>query len=118
VSRRSWNGVRVEVSEWQGAGTVSHKFRYQTETRLVTLLKEVGSPCEPRLRFSDDRIWPLVKLLSDAVYDPDPSTQLYGDGLTAAIIARLLADPAQPASARRAPSTSGMVTGMPTGFDG
>ena len=28
--------------------------------------------------------------------DPDPSTQLYGDGLTAAIAARLLADPLEP----------------------
>jgi AraC-like DNA-binding protein len=50
----------------------------------------------PRLRFSDDRIWTLVKLLSDAVNDPDPSTQLYGDGLTAAIVARLFADPLEP----------------------
>jgi transcriptional regulator GlxA family with amidase domain len=45
----------------------------------------------PRLRFSDDRIWTLVKLLSDAVNDPDPSAQLYGDGLIAAIAARLFA---------------------------
>jgi AraC-like DNA-binding protein len=47
----------------------------------------------PRLRFSDDRIWTLVRLLSGAVNDPDLSTQLYGDGLTAAITARLFADP-------------------------
>ena len=47
----------------------------------------------PRLRFSDDRIWTLVRLLADAVNDPDPSTQLYGDGLTAAIAARLFAGP-------------------------
>lgn len=161
VSQRAWNGVRVDVNEWHGAGEVSHKFRHETETRLVAVLKEVGSPCEPRLRanqpcpvgytprhmdfapagmemwgysadarfvkdatlvfdfaalgerlatdidadaiatprlrFSDDRIWPLIKLLAGAVNDPDPSTQLYGDGLTAAIMARLLADPAQPA---------------------
>jgi len=45
----------------------------------------------PRLRFSDDRIWTLVKLLSDAVNDPDPSAQLYGHGLIAAIAARLFA---------------------------
>lgn len=173
VSRRSWNGVRVEVTEWQGAGAVSHKFRYQTETRLVTLLKEVGSPCEPRLRanqpcpvgytprhmdfapagmemwgysddarfvkdatlafdfaalgerletkfdadaiatprlrFADDRIWPLVKLLADAVNDPDPSTQLYGDGLAAAIMARLLADPAQADPSQSATDGNGLV---------
>jgi AraC family transcriptional regulator len=47
----------------------------------------------PRLRFSDDRIWTLVRLLSDAVNDPDPSVQLYGDGLTVAIMARLVAGP-------------------------
>lgn len=162
VSRRAWNGVRVEVTEWHGAGMVSHKFRYETETRLVGVLKEVGSPCEPRLRanrpcpvgytprhmdfapagmemwghsddarfvkdaalifdfaalgerlateidadavavprlrFSDDRIWPLLKLLADAVSDPDPSAQLYGDGLTAAIMAGLLAGPAESAA--------------------
>ncbi len=52
----------------------------------------------PRLRFSDERIWPLVKLLSEAVSDPDPSTQLYGDGLTAAIAARLFSNPPSPAA--------------------
>lgn len=48
---------------------------------------------KPRLRFSDERIWPLVNLLADAVNDPDPSAQLYGDGLTAAIAAWLFIDP-------------------------
>ena len=52
----------------------------------------------PRLRFSDDRIWTLVKLLSDAVNDPDPSAQLYGDGLIAAIAARLFANSPEPSS--------------------
>jgi len=134
---------------------VAHQFPDTTETRLVALLEEVGSPCEPRLResrpcaigytprhmdfapaglemwgysadarfvkdatltfdlaalgermaarfdggvvstprlrFSDDRIWPLVKLLADAVNDPDPAAQLYGDGLAVAITARLFA---------------------------
>ena len=54
---------------------------------------------EPRLRFTDDRIWTLVKLLSDAVEDPDPSSQLYGDSLIAAIAVRLFE---QPASSMRA----------------
>lgn len=54
---------------------------------------------EPRLRFTDDRIWTLVKLLSDAVEDPDPSSQLYGDSLVAAIAVRLFE---QPASSMRA----------------
>jgi AraC family transcriptional regulator len=48
----------------------------------------------PRLRFSDDRLWTLVRLLSEAVGDPDPSAQLYGDGLVTAIAARLFAPPA------------------------
>lgn len=162
TAQRMWNGVRVDIAEFHCAGRVSHHLRYETETRLVTLLEEVGSPCEPRLResqpctigytprhmdfapaglevwgyaadtrfvkdatlsfdlamlgerlageldaaatatprlrFSDDRIWTLVRLLSDAVNDPDPSTQLYGDGLTAAIAARLFADPPAPAA--------------------
>lgn len=173
VSRRIWNGVRVEVTEWHGAGVVTHKFPHETENRLVALLEEVGSPCEPRLRadrpcpvgytprhmdfapagmemwghsadvrfvkdatlaldfaalgerletkidadavaaprlrFADDRIWPLVRLLSGAVNDPDPSTQLYGDGLTAAIVARLLADPAQADPAQAVADGSGLA---------
>jgi AraC family transcriptional regulator len=144
---------------------VAHPFRYETEARLIALLEEIGSPCEPRLRenqpcpigyvprhldfapagmelwgysadtrfvkdatltfefgalgerlatrfdgdaiaaprlrFSDDRIWTLVRLLSDAVNDPDPSAQLYGDGLTAAITARLFADPPGPGAVGR-----------------
>ncbi len=60
----------------------------------------------PRLRFSDDRIWTLVGLLSDAVNDSDPSAQLYGDGLTAAIAARLFAEPSEPgANAKGLPSS-------------
>jgi AraC family transcriptional regulator len=156
VSRRVWNGVCVEVTEWHCSGRVAHRFSYETEIRLAAVLEEVGSPCEPRLRenepcpigympkhldfapagmemwgysadtrfvkdatlmvdlavlgerlatqfdgdaistprlrFSDDRIWTPIRLLSGAVNDPDPSAQLYGDGLTAAIMARLFAD--------------------------
>jgi AraC family transcriptional regulator len=43
----------------------------------------------PRLRFSDDRTWTLVRLLAEVVNDPDPFTQLYGDGLAAAIVSRV-----------------------------
>jgi len=157
VSQHVWNGVSVEVSRWRGSGTVSHQFPHKSKTRLVALLEEVGSPCEPRLhenrpcpvgytprhmdfapagmevwgfsrdvrfvkdvtllfdfatlgqrwdaqfdanmisaprlRFSDERIWPLTKLLANAVGDTDPSVQLYGDGLIAAITARLFAEP-------------------------
>lgn len=60
----------------------------------------------PRLRFTDDRIWGIVRLLADVVDDPDPSVQLYGDGLTAVMAARLFLKPAEeatPTSARLAP---------------
>lgn len=63
--------------------------------RLATEF-DADATTAPRLRFSDDRTWTLVNLLSDVVDDPDPSTQLYGDGLTVAITARLFADPPQP----------------------
>lgn len=53
-------------------------------------IEVMGDP-EPRLRFADDRLWTLVRMLSEVVEDPDPSTQLYGDGLTTAIAARLFA---------------------------
>jgi AraC family transcriptional regulator len=63
--------------------------------RLATEF-DADATATPRLRFSDDRIWTLVRLLSGAVNDPDPSTQLYGDGLTAAIMALLFTDPPEP----------------------
>lgn len=157
VARRRWNGVDVAVTEWHGAGTVTHRFPCDNKARLVTLLEEVGGHCEPRLRadqpcaagytprhmdfapadmelwgfsddarfvrdatltfdlaelgeqlgtrfdphscaaprlrFSDDLIWPLVKMLAAVVRDQDPASQLYGDGLTTAIAARLFAQP-------------------------
>lgn len=37
----------------------------------------------------------MVKLLSDVVDDPDPSSQLYGDGLVTAIAARLISSPSK-----------------------
>ncbi|WIG97274.1 AraC family transcriptional regulator [Myxococcus sp. SDU36] len=43
----------------------------------------------PRLRFADDRLWTLMRLLAEAVDDDDPAAQLYGDGLIAAIFAML-----------------------------
>ena len=57
-------------------------------------IPESPGPIEvPRLRFSDDRLWTLIKLLTYAIDDPDPTTQLYGDSLTAAIAARLFERP-------------------------
>lgn len=45
----------------------------------------------PRHRFTDDRIWYLVRLLAETIEDSDPSAQLYGDSLVTAIAARLIA---------------------------
>lgn len=53
----------------------------------------------PRLRYSDDRLWTLVRLLAEAVESADVSSQLYGDGLVAAIVARMVAAPTPVAAA-------------------
>lgn len=47
----------------------------------------------PRLRFSDDRLWTLIRLLADAIHCADPTAQLYGDALTAAIASLLFERP-------------------------
>jgi AraC family transcriptional regulator len=56
---------------------------------------------EPGARFADERLWTLVRMLSDAVGDPDPSARLYGDGLAIAIAARLFALSNKPSSEER-----------------
>jgi AraC family transcriptional regulator len=66
-----------------------------------TLPRDFGTT--PRLRFADERLWTLVRLLADVVDDRDPSSQLYGDGLTAATVACLMS--------RRQPSARA-VTGL------
>lgn len=53
------------------------------------------------LRFTDDRTWGLLDRLADAIFDPDPSAELYGDGLVAALIATLLTEAAPSPLARR-----------------
>lgn len=47
----------------------------------------------PQVRFANDRVWSLVKLLSEVVDNPDPSTQLFGDGIIAAITSQMFAAP-------------------------
>jgi AraC-like DNA-binding protein len=47
----------------------------------------------PRLRFSDDRLWTLIRLLADAIHCSDPTAQLYGDSLTAAIASLIFERP-------------------------
>lgn len=64
-----------------------------------TLQKRLGIQAEaldvPRLRFTDDRLWTLISLLTDAIDDTDATAQLYGDSLTAALAARLFERPAE-----------------------
>lgn len=54
----------------------------------------------PRLRFSDTRVWTLIRLLTAAIDDPDPTSQLYGDALTTAIAALLFKRPRQAKSGK------------------
>lgn len=72
--------------------TLSFDIEKLSETTATVFPEDVLSA--PRLRFADDRLWTLVRLLSDALGETDPSTQLYCDGLTTAIAARLFALPA------------------------
>lgn len=165
VSRRVWDGVCVDVTEFWGHGEGSHSLAYESEVRLTGLLEEVGGHCEPRLRpgkrcpvdyaphhmhfapagltvwgyspdihylkdatmifevaalerrlearvspdavatprirFTDEALWMVLKLLADAANDPDPSAQLYGDGLIVAAIARLFLPRGESATGRR-----------------
>ena len=71
-----------------------------TITFDTTLLQErlgisdsLGVIDAPRFRFSDDRLWTLMRLLTDAINDDDISTQLYGDSLTSALAAKLFERP-------------------------
>lgn len=51
----------------------------------------------PRSRFSDRALGSLVGLLAESVDDPDPSKELFGEGLVTAIVARLFArEPSSP----------------------
>ena len=49
-----------------------------------------GHAQTPLIRFTDERMAPLMKLLADAVPDPDPSSHLYGDALVTALAVRFL----------------------------
>ena len=75
------------------AATLTFDRRVLEERLQVDLSRR---PVDPRLRFTDDRISILIKMLADAIGETDPSAQLYGDGLIAAIIARLLAPAESP----------------------
>ncbi|CAN7744392.1 AraC family transcriptional regulator [Pseudorhodoferax sp. LjRoot39] len=66
----------------------------QLEDRLGIRI-DTGERHAPRLCFADDHAWTLVRLLAAAVDDPDPSAQLYGDGLVTAISAKLFSHPGE-----------------------
>jgi AraC family transcriptional regulator len=74
-------------------------FDLETVSERLEQTRERDRVTTPRLRFADEPLWMLVKLLADVIDDRDPSTQLYGDGLTAAIVARLMSRPNSPARA-------------------
>jgi AraC family transcriptional regulator len=57
------------------------------------IFESMGTVNVPRLHFADDRLWTLISLLTDAINDTDPTAQLYGDSLTAAIAAKLFERP-------------------------
>ncbi|GGY97098.1 helix-turn-helix domain-containing protein [Pseudoduganella plicata] len=77
----------------------SEHIRYARDINLCFDIDALGERCDiegwrgladtPRLRFNDDGIFALINLLVDAVQDPDPSAQLYGDALVTAIAIRL-----------------------------
>jgi AraC family transcriptional regulator len=52
----------------------------------------------PQLRFVDHRVATLVELLTHAIGSPDPSMQLYGDGITVAIASQLFVATHKPLS--------------------
>ncbi len=56
----------------------------------LQIKSDVDLASVPKLRFTDDRIWHLVRLLAEVIEDPDPSVQLYGDSLITAIASRLI----------------------------
>lgn len=83
--------------------------RYVRDINLCFDIDALGEHCAiegwrdlantPRLRFSDDGIFALIKLLAGAVGDPDPSAQLYGDALVTSIAIRLYRGNRPPAKA-------------------
>ncbi|GGX94644.1 helix-turn-helix domain-containing protein [Massilia dura] len=77
----------------------SDDVRYARDVNLCFDIGALGERCAigvqhdlantPRLRFTDEGICALIGLLAEAVSDPDPSTQLYGDALVTSIAIRL-----------------------------
>lgn len=91
--------VPAQMELWGHAGEPSY-LKCATVSFDAGMLRErlgmsesLGLIDVPRLRFSDDRLWTLIRLLGDAIGDTDPTSQLYGDSLTVAIAAKLFERP-------------------------
>jgi AraC-like DNA-binding protein len=78
-------------SRYLKCGTISFDVNVLQERLGIFVSPDEASI--PRLRMNDDRLWTLMSLLADAIGDSDPTAQLYGDSLTAAIAARLFEPP-------------------------
>ncbi|WP_046115961.1 helix-turn-helix domain-containing protein [Aquincola tertiaricarbonis] len=79
--------------------TISFPFKVIQER--LGIVQPAGLAETPQLRFNDDRLWTLIKLLTEAIDDVDPTAQLYGDSLTAAIAAKLLVRATEPKGSYR-----------------
>jgi AraC-like DNA-binding protein len=64
-------------------------FDFDVLSESMQMSMDAGRVSAPRLRFTNERIWNLTKLLAEAVNHPDPSMQLYGDGIITAITSQL-----------------------------
>lgn len=92
---RQINFVPAGMTIWGYSGDI----RYARDVRLCFDVPALLESCHlekvrhsadvPRLRFSDDPMATVMRLLADAVEDPDPSAQLYGDALVTAVAVRL-----------------------------
>lgn len=62
---------------------------------------DAGLASVPRWRFADDDLWVLIRQLASLVGDPDPVSQLHGDGLLTAIMARFVRSAGKAVPARQ-----------------
>lgn len=99
---RQINFVPAGMTIWGYSADI----RYARDVRLcfdVRAMRERGQLQDahhrgdaPDFRFSDERMATLMSLLAEAVDDPDPSIELYGDALITAIAVRLFGQAATP----------------------
>lgn len=68
VSRRAWNGVTLDVTEFRCAGRVVHQLSNDPDARLSVVVEEVGEYCEPRLR--EDKPCPIPYMPRHMLYAP------------------------------------------------